>query len=170
MLLISTVTAHTPLVLAGCYMFISGIGLGLVMPVMLVAIQNAIELRDLGTGTASISFFRSMGGSFGVALFGAVLIGSLNGWLAAIPGHEALGPDPGVQLLHAGSRALELAPAALHDAVADALTAAFHDMFRVGAAISFASFLLSLSLKELPLRTSVGPAERAQATASAMAD
>jgi uncharacterized membrane protein len=57
----------------------SAFGLLIVMPVMLVAIQNAIETRDLGTGTASIWFFRSMGGSFGVALFGAVLIARLNG-------------------------------------------------------------------------------------------
>jgi EmrB/QacA subfamily drug resistance transporter len=168
MLLVSTVTGETPLLLAGFYLFLSGIGLGLVMPVMLVAIQNAIEMRDLGTGTASISFFRSMGGSFGVALFGAVLIARLNGWIDAIPGHEVLGADPGAQLLHAGARALDLAPPAIHGAVASAVTGAFHDMFRVGAAITFIDFLIALFLKELPLRTSVGSSERVQA--GAMAD
>jgi len=170
MLLISSVTKETPLFLTGTYMFVSGVGLGLVMPVMLVAVQNAIDTRDLGTGTASISFFRSMGGSFGVALFGALLIARLNGWIYAIPGHEILGTDPGVQLLHAGTAALDLAPAALHAPVAEAVTAAFHDMFRVGAGITFVTLIISFFLKELPLRTSVAPTERVQAAVSAMAD
>ncbi|HEY0524788.1 MAG TPA: MDR family MFS transporter, partial [Stellaceae bacterium] len=93
------------LLLAGVAMVLCGIGTGLVMPVMLVAVQNAVDVRDLGTATSSISFFRSMGGSFGVALFGAVLIARLDTHVGVIPGHDALGPDPGVALLHAGAQA-----------------------------------------------------------------
>lgn len=165
MLLVSTVTSQTPLVLAGAYMFLSGVGLGLVLPVMLVAIQNAIEPRDLGTGTASISFFRSMGGSFGVALFGAVLIARLNSHIAAVAGHEILGAAPGIQLLHAGAEAVKLAPTAMQGAVAQAITWAFHDMFRAGSAITFMTLVSALFLKELPLRTTPGISERVQAAA-----
>jgi len=169
MVLISTVTAATPLALTAAYMVLIGIGLGAVMPVMLVAIQNAIEVRDLGTGTASNSFFRSMGGSFGVALFGAVLIARLTAQLGAVPGHEVLGANAGAAMLHAGSNALNLAPSALHAAVADAVTRAFHDMFRVGALISLLSLIAASLLKELPLRTTSGLADKRAGAAAAAA-
>jgi EmrB/QacA subfamily drug resistance transporter len=169
MALFSTVTAATPLALTGIYMFVTGIGLGAVMPVMLVAIQNAIDVRDLGTGTASNSFFRSMGGSFGVALFGAVLIARLNAVVGMVPGHEALGPEAGPALLHAGSSALTLAPEGLQAAIAAAMTHAFHDMFRVAALISLLTLVTALFLKELPLRTSSGMADKKRAGAAAAA-
>ena len=172
MALFSTVTAATPLFLTGAYMVLAGVGLGAVMPVMLVAIQNAIEARDLGTGTASNSFFRSMGGSFGVALFGAILIAQLNATVGAVPGHEALGSEPGTTLLHAGTNALTLAPAALQPAVAAAVTHSFHIMFRVCAAIALLNFMVALCLKELPLRTTSGLSEKqaGAAAAAALAD
>ena len=146
------------LLLAGVAMVLCGIGTGLVMPVMLVAVQNAVDVRDLGTATSSISFFRSMGGSFGVALFGAVLIARLDTHVGLIPGHDALGPDPGVALLHAGAQALDLVPAAIRSAVAAAMAHAFSDLFRVGAGIALLTFIAAILLKELPLKTAVGPA------------
>lgn len=165
MALISTVTADTPLFVTGVYMALTGIGLGAVMPVMLVAIQNAIDVRDLGTGTASNSFFRSMGGSLGVALFGAVLIARLNGAVGTVPGHEALGTDPGTALLHAGTAALQLAPPGLQAAIAASVTGSFHDMFRVGVGISAITLIAALFLKELPLRTTSGLADKRAAAA-----
>ncbi|HYZ32668.1 MAG TPA: MDR family MFS transporter [Crenalkalicoccus sp.] len=73
MLLLATVTGTTPPALATGYLALAGGGLGLIMPVMLVAVQNVVEARDIGSGTASVNLFRSLGGAFGVALFGAVL-------------------------------------------------------------------------------------------------
>jgi EmrB/QacA subfamily drug resistance transporter len=160
LMLVSTVTATTPLAVTAAYLFLAGIGLGCVLPVMIVVIQNAIDARDLGTGTASVSFFRSMGGSFGVALFGAVLLARLSAAITAIPGHEALGPDAGTRLLHAGADALKIIPSDLEAAVQGAMTLAFHDMFRIGAAISLLSLVVAAFLKELPLRTTSGLADR----------
>jgi EmrB/QacA subfamily drug resistance transporter len=156
MVLLSLVTPATPLFWVGLVMALCGFGLGFVMPVMLVVIQNTVELRDLGTATASISFFRSMGGAFGVALFGAVLIAGLNGRIAPLSGHQALGSNPGVALLHAGARALELAPEAIRPAIALAITEAFHDVFRLGAALALATFAAVLFLREVPLKTTEG--------------
>jgi EmrB/QacA subfamily drug resistance transporter len=155
MALLALVTAATPLYLTAGAMALGGFGIGLVMPVMMVVVQNAVDGRDLGTATSSISFFRSMGGSFGVALFGAVLIARLNALLAGVPGHEALGPDPGIQLLHAGPQAVALAPLAIRQAVAGVMTTAFHDVFWVGAGIAVLSFVGVLFLKEVPLRATV---------------
>jgi EmrB/QacA subfamily drug resistance transporter len=156
MLGLSTVTPATPLALVGGAMALCGLGIGLVMPILVVVVQNTVETRDLGTATASISFFRSMGGSFGVALFSAVLIARLNSLVGAVPGHELFGASPGVALLHAGAQALELAPPAIRPAVTAALTRAFHDTFLVGAGIALLTLILALVLREVPLRTTVG--------------
>src|SRR6185437_15731603 len=67
--LLSVITPATALPAAVGAIALCGVGIGLVNPVMMVAVQNAVEPRDVGTATSSISFFRSMGGSFGVALF-----------------------------------------------------------------------------------------------------
>jgi EmrB/QacA subfamily drug resistance transporter len=155
MVLLSLVSVATPLYLTALAMALGGFGIGLIMPVMMVVVQNAVDGRDLGTATSSISFFRSMGGSFGVALFGAVLMARLNTLLAGVPGHEALGPEPGIQILHAGSQALSLVPLGAREAIGFVVAAAFHDVFRIGAGIAIVTFLTVLLLKEVPLRASV---------------
>jgi hypothetical protein len=150
------VTPATPLLLVGGEMALCGFGIGFIMPILVVVVQNAVEMRDLGTATASISFFRSMGGSFGVALFSAVLIARLNSLVGALPGPALLGDSPGVALLHAGAQALALAPPALRPVVTAAVTEAFQDTFRVGAGLAFLTLIAVLVLREVPLRTTVG--------------
>ena len=168
MVLLSLLNSATPLPVVGVTMALCGFGMGFVMPVMLVVVQNTVEVRDLGTATASISFFRSMGGSFGVALFGAVLIAGLTARILRVPGHEALGSDPGVALLHAGVGALHLAPAALRPAVEAAVTQAFHDVFRVGAGLALLAFAAVLFLKEVPLKTTAGAAGKTAGSSGAV--
>jgi EmrB/QacA subfamily drug resistance transporter len=168
MVLLSLLNSATPLPVVGVTMALCGFGMGFVMPVMLVVVQNTVEVRDLGTATASISFFRSMGGSFGVALFGAVLIAGLTARVLRVPGHEALGSDPGVALLHAGVGALHLAPAALRPAVEAAVTQAFHDVFRVGAGLALLAFAAVLFLKEVPLKTTAGAAGKTTGASDAV--
>jgi EmrB/QacA subfamily drug resistance transporter len=171
-LLLSLVSPALPLWATAAAMAACGSGVGLINPVLMVAMQNAVEPRDLGTATASVSFFRSMGGAFGVALFGAVLIARLGSLVGAIPGHEAIGADPALALLHAGTGAQALAPAAIRPAVTTAMLAAFHDLFRLAAAIALLAFIVVLRLEELPLKTvagriAAGEAERAGASAAA---
>ena len=168
MVLLSLLNSATPLPVVGVTMALCGFGMGFVMPVMLVVVQNTVEVRDLGTATASISFFRSMGGSFGVALFGAVLIARLTARILRVPGHEVLGSDPGVALLHAGVGALHLAPAALRPAVEAAVTQAFHDVFRVGAGLALLAFAAVLFLKEVPLKTTAGAAGKTTGSSGAV--
>ena len=153
LLLLSTVTPSSSLIYAAAVIALCGGGLGLVGPVMMVVIQNEVDFRDIGTATASISFFRSLGGSFGVALFAAVLIARLNALLVGVGGHEALGEDASVQLLRAGTQALAQVPPQLRDAVEDAMTSAFHDVFRVGAAIAVVTVIIVMMLRETPLKT-----------------
>lgn len=162
MLLLATVTAATPLWLAALYMGLSGYGIGLFMPVMLISVQNTVEYRDLGVGTASVSFFRSMGGSIGVAVFGAVLLARMNQLLAQVPGHELLGEAPAVRLLRSGTAALSSTPLPLRAGVEAAITGAFQSLFLLAAGVAALALVAILRLKEVPLRS--GPALAAAKT------
>jgi len=148
----SFLNTATPLALSATVIAVAGMGIGLVNPVMMVAIQNDVEVRDLGTATSSISFFRSMGGSFGVALYTAVLIARLNSLVGALPGAD-LFPSPGTQMLREGAQAVLHFPTVPPPLLAAAIDRAFHDVFRMGAAITFLTFIAVLLLKERPLKT-----------------
>ncbi len=70
--LLSLMSPTTPLAVSSIYMFIVGLGIGLVMQVLVVAVQNAVPYSQLGTTTSAATFFRTIGGAFGVALFGTI--------------------------------------------------------------------------------------------------
>jgi len=72
MLLLSRMNEQTSVVLSSVYMLVLGLGLGLVMQVLVIAVQNAVDYRNLGAATSGATFFRSIGGSFGTAVFGAI--------------------------------------------------------------------------------------------------
>ncbi|HEX5453357.1 MAG TPA: MDR family MFS transporter [Stellaceae bacterium] len=128
-----------------------GLSFGFQLSPVIVPVQNALALEDTGIGLATVTFFRLIGGAFGVALLSAQLMGELTSAALAIPGHEALGPHPGLALFH-----MELAgkaSPALLAALAVAVRSAFTHVFLYAAAISFLSFLGALALKEIPLRS-----------------
>lgn len=86
--LFSTVDQNTPTPLVWLFMFVLGVGIGGVMQVLVIAVQNAVDYTALGTATSGVTFFRSIGGSFGTAVFGAIFAGVLTGNLAQrLAGH-----------------------------------------------------------------------------------
>ena len=68
-------------------MLVLGLGIGMVLPVLVIAVQNAVDYKDLGMATSGTTFFRSIGASFGVAIFGAIFSNTLVGDI-----RRALGP------------------------------------------------------------------------------
>jgi EmrB/QacA subfamily drug resistance transporter len=119
-------------------MFVAGVGMGLVMVPLLIAVQNAVPKRDLGAATSATTFFRSIGGAVGVAVMGAVLSYTLAGQLQPLDGV----PPSSLQALIAHPdavvdpvRRLALPPAVLA-AFSRALAAALHAVFQVGFAIA----------------------------------
>jgi len=126
-----------------------GIGLGLVMPVMTVAVQNAVDRRDLGAATAAVGFFRSLGGTAGVALFGAVLSADVGRHLGAagLPGIDAR------DVLERGTVVLQGLPDHARAAAIGAFEQGFETLFVLAAAFAAVSLVLTLFLKELPLRS-----------------
>jgi EmrB/QacA subfamily drug resistance transporter len=88
--LLSRIDTGTTMLVVSAYMLVLGVGLGLVMQVIVLAAQNSADYRDLGTATAGVNFFRSMGGAFGVAIFGSILNNRLNYNLPRlVPGQRA---------------------------------------------------------------------------------
>jgi MFS family permease len=71
--LFSHIAVDTNRAVLGVWMFVLGMGIGSVMPVLTLAVQNAVERRNLGSATSSVTFFRSIGASLGAAIFGAIL-------------------------------------------------------------------------------------------------
>jgi EmrB/QacA subfamily drug resistance transporter len=142
---------------ASAYMLVVGIGIGMVMQVLVLAVQNSVDHRLMGVATSGAILFRQIGGSIGVALFGAIFANRLGGNLA-----ERL---PGVGLPKAANpEAVQHLPPAIHDAYVSAFAASLQPVFVVAAAVGVVAFLLTWLLREMPLRHSTGAAETAGET------
>ncbi len=147
----------TPLPLAAVAMLVLGAGLGMVNQVLVLAVQNAVDHRDLGTATSSATFFRSMGGALGVAVFGAILSSRLAAHIPQQLAKADLEPPSGELL---GTPA---AIGALDGPVRDAVLAGFadslSDVYLVAAPVAVLGFIIVLFLPELALRGSIAGAE-----------
>ena len=150
MFLLSRLGVDTAPWLASVYMLVVGVGIGLVMQVLVLVVQNDADPRNIGVATSTATFFRSMGGSLGVALFGTVFATRLSDQLAHLPREVAASLGGGVHLSPAAARAL---PAAVHDQFLQAFAHALHGVFLFGTALAIVPFALSWLLKEVPLRT-----------------
>jgi EmrB/QacA subfamily drug resistance transporter len=149
MFLLSRLDVHTQPWLASVYMLVLGIGIGLVMQVLVLVVQNDAPARDVGVATSTATFFRSMGGSLGVALFGAIFASRLGHELARVPGHAASHLSGGVNVSPAQVHAL---PAGVRSDFLVAFVNALQPVFLVGSAVTAVTFVLALLLKEVPLR------------------
>jgi hypothetical protein len=146
MVLLSTMGTQTTEVTVIAYMVVLGAGIGLSMQTLVLATQNVVPTRDLGAATSSISFFRSMGGSIGVAIFGALFNSALANRLADIdvPIGDASDLTP---VVLRGLPPPERADVV--SAFADSLTG----VFLYAAPLVAVAFVLSWLLRETPLRT-----------------
>jgi MFS family permease len=153
MFLLSRLDAGTAPWVASVYMLVLGIGIGLVMQVLVLAVQNAAPARDVGVATSTATFFRSMGGSLGVALFGAIFASRLTSELKALPGGAAAHLSGGVNIRPAEVHAL---PAGVRHDFLLAFVNALQPVFLVGAGVAAVTFVLALLLKEIPLRSTTG--------------
>jgi EmrB/QacA subfamily drug resistance transporter len=138
-------------------MLVVGLGIGMVMQVLVLAVQNSVEHQFLGVATSGAILFRQIGGSIGIALFGAVFANRLHSHLA-----EQL---PGVTLPKTPSpKVIQSLPPSMHHAYALAVSDSLRPVFLIGAVIGVAAFLLTWLLSEMPLRRSTGIGEAAGET------
>lgn len=136
------------------YFFVFGTGLGLVMQVLVLVVQNSVSYADLGVATSGATFFRSIGASFGVAIFGTVFTNRLDGKLATA--FTGLPVPPGTAaLVEADPRAIGRLPAALRPRVLDAYASSITDVFLYAVPVVLVAFVIAWFLKEDVLRGSV---------------
>src|SRR5919199_3832599 len=162
LLLLARLDRGTSPGLAAVYMLVLGMGLGMVMQVLVLAVQNSVAYEQLGVATSGATLFRSIGGSLGTAVLGAVFSNRLA---------DALAGDlpPGASAGGVGSldpAALERLPAALRAAYLSAFTDAIDLVFLVAAGVMLVAFLLTWLIPERPLRTTVRTAGLQQAFAA----
>ncbi len=150
--LFSHITATTPRWELGLWMVVLGLGIGQVMPVLTLAVQNAVDRKDLGTGTSSVVFFRTIGSALGAAMFGAILSNRLVTHITqTIPGKVGLHAAAG---LKNSAQSLRGLPPTVHTDVLNAFAASFHDVFLIGIPFAVVALVVALQLKEAPLRDS----------------
>jgi EmrB/QacA subfamily drug resistance transporter len=158
--LLSLIDASTNAwVLAG-YMLVFGVGMGLIMQVLVVAVQNAVSYEDLGVATSSATFFRMIGGSFGTAVFGAIYAIVLNHTiaptLAKVPSTLLKSFNPQTINPSVLGKLKSTAEGLLfYTKYIDAVTHAIQIVFLVAVPIAFVAFLLSFLLPEVELRKTV---------------
>ncbi|HET7407653.1 MAG TPA: MDR family MFS transporter [Mycobacteriales bacterium] len=156
MYLFTHLNLDTSKVLAGLFMLILGLGVGMIMPVLTLAVQNAVPARDIGAATGAVNFFRSMGGSFGTALFGAILSARLDYWLPRLlPGGAHITPGAGLSI---SPQKLHTLPVPIQHGVTEAFVRSLHVVFWAGVPAAVIAFALALCVKDLELRNAPGMA------------
>jgi EmrB/QacA subfamily drug resistance transporter len=126
-----------------------GFGLGLIMQVLILVIQNAVEPRDLGVATSTSMFNRQMGGAVGLALLGSIFTAGLTHWLPILtPG----GAGIDLTTLRGRPETLQHLGVAAHDGVVEAFARSLHTVFLVCVPIAVIVLILAIRLKEIPLR------------------
>jgi EmrB/QacA subfamily drug resistance transporter len=149
--LLSTMGLGTSRLESSAYMLLLGAGMGMIVQVMVLAVQNSVEHRDLGTATGVETFSRSMGASFGVAMYGAVLNNRLAHYLPKlVPAAQASGLNP--RTLTASPAAIHRLPPAVQHGVLDALARSIHVVFLLGVPLMVVAFFVTFRLRETPLR------------------
>ncbi|MEX2446346.1 MAG: MDR family MFS transporter [Dehalococcoidia bacterium] len=154
MVLLARLGSDSSAAMIAAAMFIVGAGVGGVMQVTVLAAQNAVRFADLGAATAGVAFFRSMGGAFGLALYGAVLTARLDEELAErLPAGALEQIDPAQ--LTASPAVLHALPADVLGPAIEAYASAISTVFTIAVPGAVVALLLAMLLREVPLRTTV---------------
>ncbi|AGK76885.1 Drug resistance transporter, EmrBQacA subfamily [Streptomyces microflavus DSM 40593] len=148
------------------YFFVFGAGLGLVMQVLVLVVQNAVSYQDLGVATSGATFFRSIGASFGVAIFGTVFTNRLTGQLESALAGRSVPPGADAERLAADPRAIQMLPADLRPSILSAYSTSITDVFLYAAPVVLVAFVLAWFLREDKLRGSVTAPDTSQTLAS----
>ena len=167
MLLLYTISADTPLWQTDLYMVVFGVGLGLNMQSIILAMQNAVPVRDIGVATSSVTFFRQMGGTLGTAVFLSILFSAAPSKIAERFQAAGVRPPTGSVDLNDTSN-LKRLPSAVQEPILAGFSDAMSVVFLVGACVLVIAFVLSIMMKEVPLRQMSG-IEQARADAAAAA-
>jgi len=171
MLLMTGLTAETPIWLICFYLFLFGAGLGLVMQVIILVVQNAVDASMIGTATSTNNYFREVGASLGVAVFGTIFANRLSERLTdafASTGATAEGAAEATATLD--PQTLNALPDAIRDLIVTAYAESLAPVFWYLIPFIVIAFVLSLFLKQIPLSDVAGMVARGEAIGGAEAE
>ncbi|MFE2495571.1 DHA2 family efflux MFS transporter permease subunit [Streptomyces scopuliridis] len=166
LLLLHQLTEFTGTWEMSAYLLVFGAGLGLVMQILVLVVQNSVSYQDLGVATSGATFFRSIGASFGVAVFGTIFSNLLNGKISAALAGKTLPPGVAPADISADPHAIARLPAALRPPVLNAFAISITDVFLYAVPVVLLGFLVAWFLKEDKLRGSVTAPEITETLAS----
>ncbi|MFK4640264.1 MFS transporter [Paenarthrobacter histidinolovorans] len=159
-----TMDHTTELWIVAIYTGVFGLGLGMLMQNLVLAVQNTVQAKDIGTASASVAFFRSVGGAIGVSVLGAIMSNHVKD--LAVEGMAAAGIP-----VQGGGSGASMDLADMPAPIADIMRAAYGDataqIFLISAIISVVALLAVLFIKERPLRRTVDAAPEKELVATA---
>jgi MFS family permease len=151
LMLFSQMGIATAPLTTGFVMALFGLGFGMVGEVLILAVQNAVDRRELGTATGTANLFRALGGSVGVSVYGSIFTGQLREWISRlVPGDVAGGLDP--NSLQASPAMIRSLPDPVRDGLAQATAHALAPVFITAALMAAGGLLVVLFLEERPLQ------------------
>jgi EmrB/QacA subfamily drug resistance transporter len=149
LLMLSALGPASPYWQAAVAMYVMGAGLGLQMQVLVTVVQNAVERRHMGAATSSVTFFRQMGGSFGTAVFGAIITSQVAAHLAEL----LPGLPPGATPDTSDVEAIRALPPELQEPVVQAFSLSMQDAFLAAVPVVLVALVIATFIKERPLAT-----------------
>jgi EmrB/QacA subfamily drug resistance transporter len=177
LILMSTLNETTSFGVLSIYAILVGAGLGLSMQTIVIALQNSVDFQDMGIATSSNTFFRSLGGAFGTAIFGTIFSNRIAYYLQdniatlqstnpqSLSGFDATKLD----LITTNTSVITTLPPTIRDTVLHSFAQTFHVVFLAAAPITFIGFVLAFFLKEKPLQSSTAHhAAKAEAAGEAV--
>lgn len=188
MVLMYFMVPSTPIYVLIIYMVILGLGLGIAMPVFSLTVQNAVAPQQIGVATATSTLFRNLGGTIGIAIMGSLMSTSITKKMTELSSNlgnqtnAAMNPELAEKLalfqnpqnlldqpkieatLNSLSPELQSAFIKMLDIIREALSYAITTTFLTGAIVASVAFLIALFLKEIPLRSGKGMAQKKQET------
>ena len=177
LILMSTLNETTSFGVLSIYAILVGAGLGLSMQTIVIALQNSVDFQDMGIATSSNTFFRSLGGAFGTAIFGTIFSNRIAYYLQdniatlqstepqSLAGFDASKLD----LITTNTSIITTLPPTIRDTVLHSFAQTFHVVFLAAAPITFIGFVLAFFLKEKPLQSSTAHhAAKAEAAGEAV--
>jgi EmrB/QacA subfamily drug resistance transporter len=148
--LMSTMDAGTGIALQSVYMFVLGLGIGLAMQVLTIVVQNTVAYHELGSATSGVTFFRTLGSSFGTAIFGTLYTSQLTPNLT-----KAIEQSPGVPPAAAvNPKALHQLPGSSITHIIGAYAHTIDFVFRWAVPVAAVGFIVAWFLKQVPMRDS----------------
>ncbi|MFV2195160.1 MDR family MFS transporter [Nocardiopsis sp. LOL_012] len=161
-LMLSRMDSETSYPYIAAALFIFGIGLGMVIQNLVLIVQNSVPRRDLGAATSANNYFRQIGASFGIAVFGSIFVSRLNERVAGLPGDAPAFEGGEVGISSMTPEMLQALPDPVRALIVEAFSGALPPVFVYAVPIVLAGFVLSWFIEERPLATSIGDAPKSE--------